>query len=209
MSRLRRQSHCAHSLPIAAEVLEVRSLLSAGVHAAVAHAQHEVHTAAAQTVPVVVFPVDYHASLMIQGTLQGQAVNLKHLTFDGLYHGKPSAAIEVGKSVKISINQTINRIVDGVQVNSVKGAITGKVTGIAGGSQGAQTLTITPSGHITASLKIAGKNVNVTLSANSASPLSLSVDGSNNFEAVSGQYQVTKPTGSTGTAKFLITQVPV
>jgi hypothetical protein len=41
MSRLRRQSHCAHSIPVAAEVLESRALLSAGaaaVHAATQHA---------------------------------------------------------------------------------------------------------------------------------------------------------------------------
>jgi hypothetical protein len=80
------------------------------------------------------------------------------------------------------------------------------VTDIRGISAGGQILTITPSGHITVSLTIAGKPVKVTLSANSASPLTLTVASGDVFADLSGQYQITKPKGMTGTADFLIEQ---
>lgn len=45
MSRLRRSHRHSDRYPVAAEVLEVRALLSSTVHAAIAQAQHAVHAA--------------------------------------------------------------------------------------------------------------------------------------------------------------------
>jgi hypothetical protein len=178
----------------------MRSLLSSTAHAAIAHAQHELHGAASQQVPKVVFPSQYFAQLNAVGSFQGTAFEFHNVDFAGKFH-KSSAPLQVGQTVKIAVNEKIGQTQNGVTINSFHGTIGGKIESISADPQ--PIVTIVPSGHFTVSLTIAGHKVNMTVSANS-NPLVITIDGENNFVFLEGSYQLTKPTGMTGAAGFAI-----
>jgi hypothetical protein len=199
MSRLRRQSHCETLLPIAAEILEIRSLLSAGVHAAVTHAQHELQAAIKSTAPPVLFTITYVGSLNIDGTMNGSPVHLDNVNFSGAFQN-PSATVKVGAPAKITINQLIDQTIGGITINSVKGTIGGRVSDIHDFGGGVRGLNLPPNTHFTISLTVAGKNINLKASANSASLVAMDIDGGNLLQALFVKnLAITNPRGFTGT----------
>lgn len=212
MNRLRRKNHDSRFQPVAAEVLEVRSLLSASVHAAVAHAQHEVHGAAKPAAPVVVFPGTYNAVFHMQATIQGQQFSNDELFFDGTFHGASAGAL-AGKKVKIGINEpAINLGPGNLTLNSVIGTIQGKVLSFIDIGSGKHELVIAPSGHLAVTVASGGHTAKATVSANPANHILLDVTGSGTpadpyrFAQLVATYDVTKPTGAVGTVTFTISK---
>lgn len=201
MNRLRRLNDHSLSIPVAAEVLEVRSLLSAGVHAAVAHAQHVLPAGSKPAVPTILFPASTDSTFDIHGTVLGAPFVIKSLHFTTTSQ-HPTGIAEVGKSVKFTVNELIGQTQGDVTINSIKGTIGGKIAFINSPGGGANELEIVPSGHFTISATVSGHKINVTVSPDASHPLLLDIDSVNNFGSLRGDYQLTKPTGATGFALF-------
>jgi hypothetical protein len=214
MNRLRRQAGQSSQFPVAAEVLEHRSLLSATVHAAVAHAQHDIHSAAKQAAPVVVFPQTYDASVALNGTIQGQPVALQGEHFGGTFHGASAVAL-AGKTLKIGINEpAVNVGSGGTTLNSIKGTIQGKVLSFNDIGSGKHELVIATSGHLAVTLAAGGQTFKTTLSADPENHAKLDVIGDGTslspYELVQlgTAYLVTKPKGAIGAASFTFAPEP-
>jgi hypothetical protein len=149
MSRLRRLNSGSRLFHVAAEVLEVRSLLSAGgaaAHAAMHHAA--THDAVGQTHaagPLVAFHGAASATVNIGDDKVDSPAHLSVSKFE----------VALGSKVKASFSLSIPQ--QGTHT-SIKGTFSGTIINIAG-----STMTLAPtSGSMTYSQKSAGKTVKAT-----------------------------------------------
>src|SRR5258707_11142223 len=153
MAKLRRTNRANDQFPLAADVLEMRSMLSAGaVHAALAHAHHDLHSLGAPKPVTVNFAGAFHANVNIA------ELGISNLGFDGTF-SKASVTLAVGKSYSTSFKQTLNlNEGGGLIINSISGALTGKVSAING-----HVVTIVPSGKITVAVTFGGHALNISI----------------------------------------------
>jgi hypothetical protein len=119
MSRLRRQSHCAHSIPVAAEVLESRSLLSAGaaaVHAATQHA-------------AALHPAQHHSNQAKIPAFKGTVVAAETITGDPLgdYRGADISVASFSPTVGANVSATFKILNGNI---SITGTFKGQITAV-------------------------------------------------------------------------------
>jgi len=141
-------------------------MLSAGVHAALAHAHHDLHSAAVKAA-VVNFGGPIHANLTIA------ELGINNFGFNGSLT-KGTVTLATGKAFSLSFKQTLNVDFGGVTINSVTGAIKGKVTSING-----HVVQIAPTGKITVSITAAGHKLSLAIVPKPGVNSVLTLDGTN------------------------------
>jgi len=176
MAKLRRTNRDSYQIPVAADELEMRSMLSAGVHGAIAHAHHSIHEAAAPKPVVVNFAGPFHA--------QVNATGLGTFQFDGNF-SKASVTLGVGKSYAVSFSQALNLNVGGAVIKGVAGALKGKVAGISD-----HVVDIIPSGKVTVTIAAGGHTLKVPVAPKPGSHATLTLNGSNQFVSLTGTFSL-------------------
>ena len=192
MAQLRRKPNEWAPGPVAAEVLEVRSLLSgaaAAVHAAELHAAH-VHKAA--TVPSFSFKGS------IGGTLNVPAFSFTHDFLGTLSISKTT--LQPGAKFKASLSVPF---IEDLTVRGIKGSLSATInSNVPSGAN--KVITLTPTGgSLTGSLTFSGMTIKTTLLPKNV-PFTLTIDSSNNIVSFAGTYVVPSIPGLTagGDAAF-------
>jgi hypothetical protein len=200
MRRRRRDRSDAFPGGLAAEVLELRSLLSAAtahvaVHAAVNY-QHAVHPASAPA-------FSYNGP--IAGTLDVPAFGLSHSYSGTLTIAKTT--LNAGASFKAALNVPTVGDVGGFTIGTITGSLSGKITNVV--PQGSnQVITIAPKGgSLTASVTFSDITVKPKLAPVKTAPMTLTIDSQGHIVSFSGTYHVPalQPIFAGGDAAFTFT----
>jgi hypothetical protein len=178
MSRLRRLNGHSCLFPVAAEVLEFRALLSATVHAAVAHAQHALHPATPSA-----------AAIHFAGPIVSEIAVLELAGFGFELDGKlskGSVILGAGQAFSSSFNVKVPAKVP-VPVISVSGKFTGTVNSFAVVANKI-VVDITPSGTINATARIDGQRFKIQLAPKAGAPMTLKLNADNTFSSLRATY---------------------
>jgi len=173
MSRLRRQSHCAPSYRVAAEVLEARSLLSAG--AAAAHAA--LHAAGTHQAPhpAAQIPVQaFHGSVIGQVSPGADTPTL--------YPFKLSVStINVAVNAKVTVQASYSLKILGTSV-TFKATYTGVIQSFATVGEVTKIQLSPTGGSFTETVKTPGKPIETASAFSNGSPMQINVAGAQFFE---------------------------
>jgi hypothetical protein len=178
MAKLRRTDRNSYQFPVAADVLEARSMLSAGVHAALAHAHHDLHALAAPKPVTVNFAGPFVATVNIA------ELGVSNLQFSGNF-SKASVTLAVGKSYSVNFNQTVSFEQGGLTINSISGKLTGKVSSI-----NSHVIQITPAGKITVGATFEGLKLSVSIVPKPGVNSVLTLNPSNQFVSLTGTFKL-------------------
>lgn len=194
MAKLRRSRSESFTVDVAAEVLEVRSLLSAG--SAVAHAVHAAEHAALHHPPQTSTP-SFSFKGSIGGTLNVPAFSFTHDFLGTLSISKTT--LQPGAKFKASLSVPF---VEGLTVSGIKGTLSATI--VSNTSSGNTVIQMTPTGgSLTGSVTFGGTTIKTTLLPKNV-PFTLTLDSSNKIVSFAGTYVVPSIAGLTagGDAAF-------
>jgi hypothetical protein len=186
---------------VAAEVLEVRSLLSAG--ALVSHAVHGAERHAHASHPAAGPAFSYNGPFA--GTLSVPSFSLSHS-----YSGTLTIAnttLQAGAAFKSALNLPAVGNVGGFNVGAITGKLAGTIASVV--PQGSdQVITINPkSGSLSATVSFSGFTVKPKLAPVKTSPETLTIDSQGHIVSFSGTWHVpaVTPFFAGGDAAFTFT----
>lgn len=186
MVKLRRTARNSISIPVAADVLEVRSLLSAGVHAAVAtavhHANHDVQPAAAAK------PIN------LSGSLFANYITCPELGITGFHVNGQFQSLSVvptvGGKLHATWTQTVHYTTSVFSITSIKGNISSHVTSIDTSTPGETIYHYAPLGSITIKGTFGGQKFTAKLTPEPADLTALYVKSSNIFYSLDEDFRL-------------------
>lgn len=190
---LRRTRTESFAFPIAAEVLEVRSLLSAA--SAVGHAVHAADHAALHPAKTPVPTFSFKGA--IGGTLNVPAFSFTHDFLGTLTISKTTLQPGAKFKAKLSVP-----FVEGLTVSGITGTLSATITSNTPG--GDTVIQMTPTGgSLKGSVTFGGTTIKTTLLPKNV-PFTLTLDSSNHIKAFAGTYIVPAIPGLTagGDATF-------
>jgi len=182
--RWRRRAHSdSFTSGLAAEVLELRSLLSSAA-AAVGHALHAAnqhHAVHAASAP----PFSYNGP--IAGTLNVSAFDFSNDFSGNLVVSKTT--LQAGAAFKVKLNIPPVGAVAGYNIGAITGSLAGSITSVV--SQGSnEIITISPkTGSLTASVSYSGIAIKPKLTPAHA-PMTLTIDSQGHIVSFSGFWNV-------------------
>jgi hypothetical protein len=200
MRRRRRDRSASFTWGLAAEVLELRALLSAAtahaaVHSAVIH-YHAVHPASAPA-------FSYNGP--IAGTLDVPSFELSHSYAGTLVISKTT--LQAGASFKAKLNIPTVGTVGGFTVGAITGALSGKITSVVPNGNN-QVITIAPkSGNLTASITFDHVITAKPKLTPTQAPMTLTIDSQGHVVSFAGTFHVPpiQPIFPGGDAAFTFT----
>jgi hypothetical protein len=157
-------------------MLEVRALLSATVHAAVAHAEHAVHAAS-------------HAATAIHfaGPMTA-AIDVEELANFGFEIGGKISKASVGTTAGQAFSASFQIKASGSPFSSLSGKFAGTVNGVTSNPAGQTIFDIVPSGTIKATGILDGHRFTVKLSPKAGEDFSLKLNSDNTFASLLMKY---------------------
>jgi hypothetical protein len=187
VARPRRTERDFAPIPVAAEVLELRCLLSSTAAAVARHALHAADRAQSHHGHAAT-PAGFSYNGPIAGTLDVPAFSLSHSYAGTLVISKTT--LQAGAAFKATLNIPTVGAVGGFAVGAITGSLSGKITNVV--PQGSnQVITIAPKGgSLTAAVTFSHITVKPKLTPVKTTPMTLTIDSQGHIVSFSGTYHV-------------------
>lgn len=204
MARLRRTQRESWNVSLAAEVLELRSLLSSSAAAVAGYALHAAHQTQSHHGHTLTAP-GFSYNGPIAGTLDVPSFGLSHSYSGTLVIA--NTTLQSGAAFKATLNVPAVGDVGAFNIGVITGKLSGKITSVV--PQGNdQVITITPKGgSLTASVTFSHITAKPKLTPVKTTQMTLTIDSQGHIVSFSGTYHVppVQPIFAGGDAAFTFT----